>query len=67
MKVISSWIAGGFGLLTAIIAFIGFALSKGYFTEKFEKLPSDPAIYFVILIILGIILIVISFSSRKYF
>lgn len=65
MKVISSFVAAAFGLLIAIIAFVGFALSKGYFLETLEKLPSDSSIYFIFLIALGIVLMVISFTSKR--
>ncbi|MEM1536112.1 MAG: hypothetical protein QXQ82_02940 [Candidatus Pacearchaeota archaeon] len=65
MKVISSFVAGIFGLVVAVVAFIGFALSKGYFLETLEKLPLDPSIYFIFLIVLGIVLMVISFTSKR--
>jgi len=63
---VSNIISAGFGLIIAIIAFIGLAISKGYFAEKLSSLPVDPTSYFIVLIVLGILFIIFSMSSKKY-
>ncbi|UCD20688.1 MAG: hypothetical protein JSW08_02850 [archaeon] len=66
-RYISSFIAVIFGLVTAVLAFIGLAINKGYFTERLEQLPPDPTVYFIALIVLGILMIIISLGKKQGF
>jgi thiosulfate reductase cytochrome b subunit len=63
---ISTFIAAIFGLIIAVVAFIGLAISKGYFVDKLQKFPGNPDTYLIVLIVLGILFILFSLSSKNF-
>ncbi|MCS7134385.1 MAG: hypothetical protein NZ889_00800 [Candidatus Pacearchaeota archaeon] len=64
MRYISSFVACLVGFFVAGVATLGLIISKGFLREQFARLPSEPSVYFIALIVLGVILIIISLKSR---
>ncbi|MEM4702920.1 MAG: hypothetical protein QXP53_00310 [Candidatus Pacearchaeota archaeon] len=66
MKAVSSFIVSLFGIIVIIVSLLGLAMTKGLFTERLKQFPGDPTVYFIILIVIGVLAIIISSSSKKY-
>ncbi len=67
MGYIKGFIGVVFGIVVAVIAFFGLAMTKGFFADKLNRLPPDPSIYFIALIVLGLLMIFLAAKRNQGF